>query len=127
MGNGIRGVIALGVLLLALCPRARAVDLIPDWNLARNYASAKQAGRADIVGIYLNGAGSAYVVANAVAATWNKPLLYCQPPTLTLNALNYLDIFEKELARGPPEAALNYGDEMVLLIGLQRMFPCPSK
>ncbi len=80
-----------------------------------------------VEGIYLEGAGNAYVAANASAAMRNQPLLYCQPQTLTLNALNYLDIFEKELARGQPEAVLNYGDEMVLLIGLQRMFPCPSK
>src|SRR5580692_11778371 len=121
MGNGIRGVIAFGVLLLAACPGANAADLGADWNLARNYSNVKQMGdgRATVM-MYLMGAGNAYLMANAIAATRNQPQLYCQPPGLTLNALNYLDIFEKELARGLPEAVLDYGDEGVLLFGLQR-------
>jgi hypothetical protein len=127
MGNGIRGVVVLGVLLLGLCPRANAVELPADWNLARNYSNVKRMGGADSVMMYLMGAGNAYIMANGNAMARNQPLLYCQPPGLTLNALNFLDIFEKELARGPPEAVLNYGDEMVLLFGLQRTFPCPSK
>ena len=123
MGNGIR--IALGVLLLAVCPAGYAADLMVDWNLARNYSRVKRmVGGRENVATYLMGVGSAFMLANANATLKNQPLLYCQTPTLTLNALNYLDIFEKELERGPPESVLNYGDEMVLLLGLQRTFPC---
>jgi hypothetical protein len=103
---------------------ASAADLGPDWNLARNYASVKRMGGTETVLMYLMGAGNAYIVANASARTKNQPQLYCQPSDLTLNALNYLDIFEKELARDLPDAVRNYGDEGVLLFGLQRTFPC---
>jgi hypothetical protein len=127
MKNGIRALLGLGALMLAVCPGARATDLGPDWNVARNYYTVKQMGGTPTVGIYLLGVGNAYIVANASAAVSNQPQLYCQPRTLTLNAQNYLDIFEKELARNQNEDALNYGDEMVLLFGLKRTFPCPSK
>ena len=125
MANGIRAVLGLGVLMLAVCPGANAVDLPQDWNLARNYADVKRLGGTDTVMTYLMGAGNAYLTANANLGLRNQPQLYCQPPTLTLNALNYLEIFEKELAKN--EAAVHYPDEMVLLSGLQRTFPCPSK
>jgi hypothetical protein len=129
MGNGIRNVAYLAVIVLAvcLCPRANAVELGADWNLARNYTVAKRTGGTPTVAIYLMGAGNAYIVANASAAAANRPQMYCQPQALNLNALNYLEIFEKELARSQPEEVLNYGDEMVLLFGLIRAFPCSSK
>ena len=107
LGKGIRGVIALGAVLLAPCPGASAADLTVDWNLARNYSSVKRmVGGRENVAMYLMGAGSAYMLANANAVGRNQPQLYCQPPTLVLNALNYLDIFEKELERGQPEVIL---------------------
>jgi len=127
MTNEIRLAIGLGLLILAVCPRAGAIELGAGWNVARNYSNVKRMGGSPTVATYLMGAGNAYLVANASAALMNRPQLYCQPQTLTLNSLNYLDIFEKELAMSQTEDALNYGDEMILLFGLQRTFPCPSK
>jgi hypothetical protein len=127
MATGLRRTIGLGVLMLVGCTGANAMELPQDWNLARNYANVKRMGGAPTVGMYLMGAGGAYLVANANAQMVNRPPLYCQPASLTLNGLNYLDIFEKELARSRSDDALNYGDEMILLFGLRRMFPCTAK
>ena len=106
MTYGPRVVTALGLLMVALFPVARAVELGQGWNMARNYANVKRMGGAATVGTYLMGAGNAYLVANASATAMHQPLLYCQPPALEMNALNYLEIFEKELSIRPSAETL---------------------
>jgi hypothetical protein len=64
-----------------------------------NYADLKERGDAAKVATYLLGAGRTYEVVNKRAVLANQPPVYCQPATLTLNALDYLNIFEKQLAK----------------------------
>jgi hypothetical protein len=98
-----------------------------DWTLAMNYPDLKERGDAAKVITYLLGAGRAYAVVNRRAQLADRPQLYCQPATVTLNGLDYLNIFEKQLAKPVPGNFLDYHDETALLEGLQEMFPCTTK
>jgi hypothetical protein len=71
-------------------------------------------------------AGGSYLAANVELALNKEKILFCQPRTLTLNADNYVNIFEKELAK-LKEGEQDWADvpiEFVLLWGLEATFPC---
>jgi hypothetical protein len=120
--------------LLLACGTARAAsapDLPPDWNTVRHYAEMRRYGaeRELLIATYLAGAGSAFVTANAQLKLTIQPGLFCPPDGLVLSALNFVGIFDAELARWgpkPPDTIQDTSDAIVLLAALQRTFPCAS-
>jgi len=73
--------------------------------------------------IYLNGVGNGFMFANARLELKGKPTLYCQPGGLTLNSGNYISLIEGVASRDDLPPSLDI--EVMLLIGLEREFPCP--
>ena len=74
---------------------------------------------------YISAIGRGYFWANVELAMRKQKLLYCQP-TIVVTGDNYLQILDdtiKEMRRKRPDLE-NVLVEPVLLLGLQKTFPC---
>jgi hypothetical protein len=74
---------------------------------------------------YVSGVGTGLLTANAMLEIEHKPLLYCQPLKLTLDANNYIEVLEKEIAETRPPDTMDIN--IVLGAGLKSTFPCPQQ
>lgn len=107
---------------------ASAADLPTNWNTVRKYDEMRGT---PTIKLYLAAAGGALLAANAELTFTKRPVLYCQPNTLTLNFDNYVSIFEKAREKqislfefSKDQSLLDTPVEMVLLSGLIETFPC---
>jgi len=76
----------------------------------------------DLVISHVSGVGLGFVAANVLLQVRGSPLMYCQPTKLELTANQYMAILE-DYVRDNPKAADNPMPP-VLLVALQRVFPC---
>lgn len=75
---------------------------------------------------YIDGLASGYMWANGTLTNRKQPLLYCQPGNLSLGIKNYIDIIDREFQDNKKGYSLDDNVELILLIGLQKTFPCGS-
>ncbi len=107
-------------------PPQSTSDKAPVSEVAGYVAAGPHSQGADI---YLIAAGNAFEWANVMLASDKKPQLYCHPPTLFLNAQNYRDIADADIAQLPDvfkDPQMHWRMEYVLLDGLKKTFPCPA-
>ena len=81
----------------------------------------KETARAMMAGI-----GLGLFTANTILSYKESPRLYCQPSSLSLNAENYMQIYEAKLEKNREEFSSfkNIHAGEVLLLGLIESFPC---
>jgi len=121
------------------------MKLLPKWILlisacllggssyaAMTYKAYRDAKKADEAGwilmrMYINGLGHGLQVANAELEMRNERQLYCAPPNLSMNQGNYVDLLESTLSNSKSPIPDNTDIDSVLLIGLQKTFPCKSE
>lgn len=72
--------------------------------------------------LYISGVGSGYKWSNAFLMQEGKQPHFCVQKGLALNPKNYITIFEQEL-KEKKHAAEEFV-EIILMLGLQRTFPC---
>lgn len=80
----------------------------------------------EVFKLYIRGVGDGYSWANTALANNKQRLLFCAPVKLTLSVDQYLQIIHDTI-KGLRQTGKNIEDfpvEMVLLLGLQEMFPC---
>jgi len=73
---------------------------------------------------FIEGVGTGLLIANVELDRRKSPLLYCQPPKLSLNADAYMTILAKRVRKLETEAPASTPLELILLEGLQETFPC---
>jgi hypothetical protein len=75
--------------------------------------------------VYIDGIGAGFQSANASLRANKQQPLFCQPTHFITTSENLLHILDQQIAKGSlapmPDDALI---ELVLLVGLQKMFPC---
>ena len=73
---------------------------------------------------YVKGAGDALLFSNGYLDSEGQKKLYCQPNKLSLGPENYINILEEEIKLTPDVQKVDYPVSLLLLWGLQRVFPC---
>lgn len=97
----------------------------------RRIMNSKDKTQVDVLTAYLSGLGSGFSWANARTIYIGRQPLYCQPVKLAVQTDNYIDILNRQI--NDEAAATTEADlaerfiEQVLLDGLQKTFPCPTK
>jgi len=119
MTTSMRAAAAL-LALLACAPAADAVE-IGDYEAMLASSSAVRDAK-----WYVKGVGDAYGVTNAVLAANGKPLLFCAPRQLSMNADDLVDLVKREMESpiGPQLRQRKMPVELVVLVALQKAFPC---
>ena len=114
--------IVLLLMALSSATPARAVDIADYEEMLASSVAVRD------MKWYLKGVGDAYGIANAALSSNGKPPLYCQPPHLALNADNLVDIvrLEMESPMAPNIRQKKVPVELIVLVALQRSFPCPK-
>lgn len=75
---------------------------------------------------HINTIGETYSWSNIFLVQRGDKAFYCTPSELGLNASNYMDIIDKEIAKSKKD--LNGAPiELVLFVGLVETFPCPKQ
>jgi hypothetical protein len=75
---------------------------------------------------YVKGAADALLFANGYLDSEGQKPMYCQPKKLSLGPDTYLNILEDEIKLTPKVEQVDYPVSVLLLWGLQRVFPCPK-
>ena len=114
---------AVAVLVaLALAPAAGAVE-IGDYEAMLASSSAVRDAK-----WYVKGVGDAYGVTNAVLSANGKPLLFCLPRQVSMTADDLVELVKHEMESpiGPQLRQRKMPVELVVLVALQKAFPCPQ-
>ncbi len=119
--EGAKKLIALTVLSMLLFSHAAQAEFsISGYNLLKNMS-----GNERFIA-YLDGTVNGLTWANASLQYRDLPLLYCQPPKLTINADNVIELLDGYLERNR-ELVGRLGDPalgMVMILAPQDAFPC---
>jgi hypothetical protein len=75
--------------------------------------------------VYLTGAIEAIVATNNALKALQRPLVYCQPPTIDLDTAQLREIVTKMATKLQLSSDMPVAD--ILLLGLQDAFPCEAK
>ena len=77
--------------------------------------------------LYIEGVGIGYGWANTSLEHRKQSKLYCQPANLALDASNYIDIITREIQANKNIYTPDTPVELILLIGLEKTFPCDKR
>ena len=117
-------VIAFSVLLsLLFSNSANAVDVKKYEELKRTPLSR------EVLKNFIDGVGYGYSWSNTFLERRGDKKLYCEPQKILLNAENYIDIIDTQIAvlkkrNFPLQAIMETPVELLLYIGLVDSFPC---
>jgi hypothetical protein len=87
------------------------------------YGASKAAGgeKWDLIKIYVDGAGAAYLFASV---SDERGPFYCPPQSLAITTQNLINILDDHIARANPPLPDDSPIAMILLLGLEYTFPC---
>jgi hypothetical protein len=89
-----------------------------------SYLEFKKTSRGEyLMEYYIGGIGEGFLWYSSYSSALGGKPIYCVPPTLVLNAKNFMDILEREYYKNPNE----YKNDPVgstLIMGLRATFPC---
>jgi hypothetical protein len=95
----------------------------------KEYKQSKKAGgtnwKAAIV--YIGGMGHGIEAANAYLASIHQQVTYCPPENLVMRISNYMDAIDLAIKKHEPISQDDFPVDLVLLDGLQELFPCQRK
>lgn len=91
--------------------------------LLKNFDKSKEKFSTEVEA-YITGVGSGISFANAMLSSRKLTELYCAPPNLALTYTNYMDILDREIKENKNKYSLDTPVEAILLVGLQKVFPC---
>ena len=117
-------VIAFSVLLsLLFSNSANAVDVKKYEELKRTPLSR------EVLKNFIDGVGYGYSWSNTFLERRGDKKLYCEPQKILLNAENYIDIIDTQIAvlkkrNFPLQAIMETPVELLLYVGLVDSFPC---
>ncbi len=118
-------IISKSILLALFLSAANAFAFpVQDYEARLN----KDKNSQETVEIYVLGLGTGYAWSNTVLENEGRPLLYCQPRTLSLTNENYIRILDAHIARIREYRSdvVQLPVAFVLLRGLVHTFPCRS-
>lgn len=107
---------------LLLCFAVQQADALSIGEYSRQRDSSNTAGF-KLTRIYLTGVVAGYIWANSTNAAKKVPLLFCQPPPLTVE-FDIPKLLDEEI--GQINVTDDYPAELVLLQALVRAYPCDS-
>lgn len=108
----------LFLIIMSIAMPLQAQFILSTYNEERQYDSFK---------IFINGVGSGLLAANAMVKHRKQPPLFCPPDKLGLGIANYMSIIDGEIQDNKSIYTLDTPIQLILLKGLQRVFPCDKK
>ena len=94
---------------------------------AMDYSKYKElkVGNTGLIDLYVGGVGAGFLWMQTYTNSKNVPQTYCQPNKLALTNFNYVLILDQEITELGSAIKPDWQIEYLLLMGLQKTFPCP--